>query len=112
MHDAIVIGGGPAGSTVAARLAQKKRNVVLFEAERFPRFHIGESLLPASVPLFEQLGIKTTMDERFLRKNAAEFVSFDGSFTRRYPFSESLIGGPAFSYEVDRASFDQLLLDN
>jgi len=112
MHDAIVIGGGPAGSTVATRLAQKKRRVILFEAEQFPRFHIGESLLPASVPLFEQLGVKSILDERFLRKNAAEFVSYDGSLTRRYPFSESLIGGPGFSYEVDRASFDNVLLEN
>src|SRR5262245_55631210 len=112
MHDAIVIGGGPAGSTVAARLAQKKRSGVLVEAERFPRFHIGESLRPASVPVFEKLGIQWTLDERFLRTTAAEFGSFDGSLERRYPFSASLIEGHDFSYQVDRASFDEILLDN
>jgi flavin-dependent dehydrogenase len=111
VFDAIVIGGGPAGSTTAARLAQLGRKVVLLEKERFPRFHIGESLLPASVPVFELLGLKAEMDARYLRKNAAEFVTGAGTCHQRYPFAEALAARVGHAYEVDRASFDQLLLE-
>jgi flavin-dependent dehydrogenase len=111
MFEAIVIGGGPAGSTVATLLARRGRRVVLLEKERFPRFHVGESLLPTIVTMLEKLGIKDQVDGRFLRKNAAEFVTADGSLKRRYPFSESLVPGPSFAWEVERAAFDQILLD-
>jgi FADH2-dependent halogenase len=109
--DIIVIGGGPAGSTVATRLAQRGRRVHLFEKERFPRFHIGESLLPGSIPMFEELGVLPALaDGRFLPKYAAEFVTGDGSRKRRYPFADGLVGGAASAFEVDRAEFDELLL--
>ena len=111
MYDAIVIGGGPAGSTVATRLAQRGRRVVLVEKERFPRFHIGESLLPSSMPLFEELGVSAEL-ARFLPKYAAEFVTADGTLVRRYPFSDGVIGHPSSAYEVDRAEFDAVLLEN
>ena len=55
--DVLVVGGGPAGSTIAALLAQQGRHVVLLEKDRFPRFHIGESLLPLNLPLFDRLGV-------------------------------------------------------
>ena len=55
--DVLVIGGGPAGSTISALLAERGRDVVLLEKSRHPRFHIGESLLPFNMPLFEQLGV-------------------------------------------------------
>ena len=58
--DVLVVGGGPAGSTIAALLAQKNKQVVVLEKERFPRFHIGESLLPLNLPLFDRLGIAET----------------------------------------------------
>jgi flavin-dependent dehydrogenase len=114
MHsDVIVIGGGPAGSTVATRLAQLGRTVRVFEKERFPRFHIGESLLPCSIPLFEQLGVLPTLDDgRFLKKFAAEFVSADGSLRRRYPFADGILAGFPSAFEVDRAEFDQVLLEH
>jgi flavin-dependent dehydrogenase len=112
-YDVIVVGGGPAGSTVAARLRQHGRRVALFEKERFPRFHIGESLLPCSMPLFEKLGVMPALERaNFLPKHAAEFVTADGSVTRRYAFADGLVGGAASAYEVDRAEFDKVLLDH
>jgi geranylgeranyl reductase family protein len=110
-YDVMVIGGGPSGSTVATRLAQRGRRVVLFEKERFPRFHIGESLLPCSMPLFEQLGVMPALHEHgFLPKYAAEFVTGDGRLTRRYAFADGLIPGAGSAFEVDRAEFDHVLL--
>ncbi len=112
-YDVIVIGGGPSGSTVAARLAQRGRRVVLLEKERFPRFHIGESLLPCSMPLFEELGVMPTLvGHGFLPKYAAEFVTADGSLTQRYQFADGLIPGAPSAFEVDRSELDQLLLQN
>lgn len=112
-YDAIVIGGGPSGSTVAARLAQRGRRVLLLEKEHFPRFHIGESLLPCSMPLCEQLGVMPALlAHGFLPKYAAEFVTADGSLTRRYAFADGLIPGAPSAFEVDRGEFDHLLLKN
>jgi geranylgeranyl reductase family protein len=112
-YDAIVIGGGPSGSTVAARLAQRGRKVLLAEKERFPRFHIGESMLPCAMPLLEQLGVMPALlAHGFLPKYAAEFVTADGSLSQRYSFDAGLIPGAPSAFEVDRAEFDQLLLQN
>lgn len=112
-YDAIVIGGGPSGSTVATRLAQRGRRVVLLEKEHFPRFHIGESLLPCSMPLLEQLGVMPALQAHgFLTKYAAEFVTADGSLTQRYAFADGLIAGAPSAFEVDRAEFDHVLLEN
>lgn len=112
-QDAIVIGGGPTGSTVAARLAQRGRRVILLEKERFPRFHIGESLLPCSMPLLEQLGAMPALEAHgFLPKYAAEFVTADGSMSQRYAFADGLIPGAPSAFEVDRSEFDHLLLKN
>jgi flavin-dependent dehydrogenase len=110
---AIVIGGGPAGSSVATRLAQRGRRVLLLEKERFPRFHIGESLLPCAMPLIEELGAMPRLHAaNFLPKYAAEFVTADGSLQRRYAFADGLVPGSPSAYEVDRSAFDQVLLEN
>lgn len=112
-YDAIVIGGGPSGSSVATRLVQRGRRVLLLEKERFPRFHIGESLLPCSMPLLEQLeAMPAIRAHGFLPKYAAEFVTADGATSRRYAFADGLIQGAPSAYEVDRAEFDHLLLKN
>src|SRR5580658_8556986 len=77
--DVLVVGGGPAGSTIAALLAERGEQVVLVEKDRHPRFHIGESLLPFNLPLFERLGVKAEMERIGMPKYGAEFVSiYDG----------------------------------
>src|SRR3954470_20500613 len=112
-YDVIVIGGGPSGSAVATRLAQQKHRVLLLEKEHFPRFHIGESMLPCVMPLIEQLGaMPRLVAADFLPKYAAEFVTADGSLRRRYAFRDGLVQGASSAYEVDRSEFDKLLLDN
>src|SRR6266849_10221074 len=73
--DVLVVGGGPAGSTIAAMLAQKGRHVVVLEKDRFPRFHIGESLLPLNLPLFDRLGVADEVRGIGVYKPGAEMVS-------------------------------------
>src|SRR6202047_4158021 len=73
--DVLVVGGGPAGSTIAALLAQRGRHVVVVEKDRHPRFHIGESLLPLNLPLFERLGVADQVERIGVYKPGAEVVS-------------------------------------
>src|SRR5260370_1696932 len=73
--DVLVVGGGPAGSTIAALLAQKGRHVVALEKDRFPRFHIGESLLPLNLPLFDRLGVADEVERIGVYKPGAEVIS-------------------------------------
>jgi flavin-dependent dehydrogenase len=111
--DVIVVGGGPAGSAVAARLARLGRRVILFEKERFPRFHIGESLLPCSVALFRELGVLPALERAdFLPKYAAEFVTPNGEERQRYAFADGLVAGAPSAFQVDRSEFDRVLLEH
>ncbi|HEX3059879.1 MAG TPA: FAD-dependent oxidoreductase, partial [Usitatibacter sp.] len=73
--DVVVIGGGPGGSTTATLLAERGHKVVLLEKDAHPRFHIGESLLPANVPLFDKLGVGDEMRRIGMEKHGATFVS-------------------------------------
>ena len=110
--DVVVIGGGPGGSAAATMLARQGWQVLLLERERFPRAHVGESLLPASIPVLEELGVLLAVEAQgFLKKWGATMVWgrdktpwswFFGETNRRYPYA----------YQVWRPRFDQLLLDN
>lgn len=110
--DVIVIGGGPAGSTVATRLAERGWRVTLFEKDRHPRFHIGESLLPMSLPLFEQLGVLDQVERIGVRKYAAEFCSAEHGRTMAFEFARAIDPSHPYAYHVQRAEFDELLLRN
>ena len=110
--DVAVVGGGPAGATAAALLARAGLDVVCFERERFPRFHVGESLLPASTPLFDRVGVGSRLAAAgFLRKYGAAFFDEDESRQVILNFRT----GPTWAdhaYNVPRAEFDRLLLDH
>ncbi len=110
--DVLVIGGGPAGSTAATLLAQKGYRVVVIEKDKFPRFHIGESLLPVNNSLFEQLGVLDEVARIGMVKNAAQFDSMYHGKKQSFYFSQAMNQRYPYSYEVHRAELDQILLDN
>jgi flavin-dependent dehydrogenase len=108
--DAIVVGAGPAGSTTANLLARDGHRVLVIERETFPRFHVGESLLPRDLPLFQRLGLDP-LEHGFLCKRGAQFIDERTGQSTLFSFDEGLEGTPAHAYQVDRASFDLWLLD-
>ena len=111
--DVVVCGGGPAGSTAAAILARAGRSVALFERERFPRFHIGESLLPCNLPLFERLGVLERLNAAGPQvKYGARFYHQGTDRTRIVRFADAFDGAPPSAFQVKRAEFDALLLDH
>ena len=110
--DVLVVGGGPAGSTIAAFLAQKGRHVVVLEKDRFPRFHIGESLLPLNLPLFERLGVADEVERIGVYKPGAEVISDEHAEATTFRFDHNPYLSIDHSYHVRRADFDKLLLDN
>lgn len=114
MHDVIVIGGGPGGSTTATLLAQKGFSVALLERERFPRFQIGESLLPYNNDLFERLGVQPQLTGGdFFPKYGAEFITGDGKTGNIFRFAGNLDDVRYHkSFQVKRADFDHMLLKN
>jgi flavin-dependent dehydrogenase len=110
--DVLVIGGGPAGATTAALLAQKGRRVVLVEKEKHPRFHIGESLLPHNLPLLDRLGIRQEVEKTSMTKHGIEFVSAYHGKTVTYDFARALDRRFPYSFQVRRSVFDHILLKN
>ncbi len=111
-RDVIVIGGGPAGSVAAGFLAQAGWRVVLFERERFPRYHIGESLLSATLPLLEALGVlPASVRAGFIRKPGGTFLWGSQAEPWSFFFGDDP-GGRPHAFQVVRAQFDQLLLEH
>lgn len=107
--DVLVMGGGPGGSVTAALLARAGLDVVLAERERHPRFHVGESLLPHSLPVLEDLGVLDAVRQIGVHKPGAEFVNADGTGESVFLFRRALLDGPGHAYQVHRAEFDALL---
>ena len=111
-YDAVVIGGGPAGATAAACLAAAGHLVLLAERHRFPRFHIGESLLPYTVGMFRKLSFAERMAAGgFPVKTGAEFSAASGGYFR-FDFSQQGEGRDLTTYQVERADFDAALLSH
>jgi flavin-dependent dehydrogenase len=110
--EVLVVGGGPAGSTVAALLAERGFDVVVLEKDRHPRFHIGESLLPLNLPLFERLGIADKVELIGMPKWGVDFVSPTHSRTVTFEFSDAWDKSLPYSFQVRRSEFDHILLRN
>jgi flavin-dependent dehydrogenase len=109
--DVAVVGGGPAGATAACRLARAGRRVVVFERDRFPRFHIGESLLASVNDVLEEIGAEGLVRARgFPAKWGASFMTADGSIERFADFAVSREVPTPQTWQVPRAEFDELLL--
>jgi FADH2-dependent halogenase len=110
-HDVIVIGGGPAGSTAARVLARRGRRVLVIEKEHFPRFHIGESLLPYNLQLFRELDLLDVIESAgFVRKLGAQFWIGNGSRHIDVRFADGAFNEETRAFQVERSIFDDLLL--
>lgn len=109
--DCIIAGGGPAGSTAGAFLARAGLRTLIVEKERFPRFHIGESLLPAGNAVLREIGAWEKVEAAgFMRKLGAEFhVGDQPRNFKRIRFRDGMIPGADHTYQVERARFDELL---
>jgi flavin-dependent dehydrogenase len=109
--DVAIIGGGPAGSTAAILLARAGRRVVVIEREKFPRFHIGESLLPYSMEAFDRLGIRDVLERTAMDKRGGEVATACGTRAVKFHFANGFRLKQTRAYQVERATFDKLLLD-
>lgn len=110
--DVLVIGGGPAGATIAPLLTERGYRVVVLEKSHHPRFHIGESLLPANLPLLEQLGVADAVRAIGMEKWGAEFVSPWHDNKQTFAFGEAWDKSLPMAYQVPRAAFDEILIRN
>jgi flavin-dependent dehydrogenase len=112
IYDVAIVGGGPAGSTAATLLARAGRRVIVLEREKFPRFHIGESLLPFSTQTFDRLGVREKLDRTFLPKYGGEIVAACGTRGVKFYFKDGFRSRRDRAYQVTRSEFDKLLLDH
>ncbi len=111
-YDVLVAGGGPAGATIAALLAERGHRVILVEKDHHPRFHIGESLLPHNLPLLDRLGVRAEVEKTSMPKHGIEFVSPFHGKSVRYHFANALDKRFPYSFQVRRSTFDHILLKN
>src|SRR6266705_5792429 len=113
MYDVAIIGGGPAGSTAGALLARAGRRVIVFEREKFPRFHIGESLLPFSMKAFTRLGLhEKFLRAGFLKKFGGEIFGACSDQGTKFYFKDGYRSQTDHAYQVTRGDFDKVLLDH
>src|SRR5881392_1610963 len=111
--DVVVVGGGPAGSTVSTLMAQQGIRVELFERERFPRFHIGESLIPETYWVLKRLDMLPKMQQsHFVKKYSVQFVGASGRLSAPFYFSDNKPHECSQTWQVVRSEFDQMLLEN
>ncbi|MCX7402578.1 MAG: NAD(P)/FAD-dependent oxidoreductase [Planctomycetia bacterium] len=111
--DVVVIGGGPAGATTATLLAQKGHRVTLLERERFPRFHIGESLIPETFWVLERLGLLPQMRaSQFVEKHSVQFVNEKGTVSEPFYFADHKPQESSRTWQVVRSEFDEMMLRN
>src|ERR1700735_575346 len=110
--DVAVIGGGPAGSTPAALLARRGYKVIALEKAHHPRFHIGESLLPMNLPVFERLGVLDKVRALGVFKPGADFEADNERGYNTYAFARAIGGSPPHAYQVWRQDFDKMLYDH
>jgi flavin-dependent dehydrogenase len=111
--DVVVIGGGPAGSTVSTLLAQHGYRVRLFERERFPRFHIGESLIPETYWVFQRLKMLDKMKRSaFVKKYSVQFINAAGKLSAPFYFEDNKPGECSQTWQVIRSEFDLMMLEN
>lgn len=112
-YDVIVIGGGPAGATAGALLAEKGRRVLILEKEKFPRYHVGESLMPFCYFTLERLGVLEELKAfEFTEKHSVQFVPQDGRVSQPFYFFQHMDHPAATTWQVQRSKFDQMLLRN
>jgi flavin-dependent dehydrogenase len=110
--EVLVIGGGPAGSTAATLLTRYGRKVVLLEKSHHPRFHIGESLLPMNLPLFERLGVLDKVRAMGVFKPGADFEADNERGYNTFAFNRAIGNSPPHAYQVWRQDFDQMLFEH
>jgi flavin-dependent dehydrogenase len=110
--EVLVMGGGPAGSTAATLLARMGRKVILLEKARHPRFHIGESLLPMNLPLFERLGVLEKVAAMGVFKPGADFEADNERGYNTFAFKRAIGNSPPHAYQVWRQDFDKMLFDH
>ena len=111
--EVVVIGGGPAGTTTATLVAQQGRSVRLYERERFPRYHVGESLIPETFWVLDRLGILPQLrGGPFVEKHSVQFVSEQGRLSEPFYFADYKPHESSQTWQVTRQEFDQLMLDN